>query len=335
MGCVIDGRLRRMGLALSGGGFRAAAFHLGVMRRLDSFGILDNIDLITCVSGGSIAGACLALNWTNPDRLDILDQYLRTRSIATSSVLGGLLDPFATRLEKLAQTYDKDLFRSATLGELKHCPRLYINATNLSTGNAFFFVAGGEQACEMGDHELGFVNAEEFQISHAVAASSAFPPVFPPLKLTRKEYSAADTAEYITLCDGGIYDNLGINPMLRERNALDYAIVSDGGKPFVCDPTPTEAGAIVLKVGIDIMMEQIRGLQFDRLQHHRLANRGPIPMWFSIDSIEGQSLSGDATFASSIRTNLAKLSADEMSVLTRHGASLVERRIRDYAPELL
>lgn len=331
----INGQIKRLGIALSGGGFRAAAFHLGALRKLESLGLLDRIDLLTCVSGGSIAGAAVALNWHNAQRLDILEDYLRTRSVAVSSVLGGLLDPFESRLEKLADSYDEHLFGGHSLQRLTDGPRLYLNATNLATGNAFFFVTGGGLPCEMGDHELGFVPADGFRISHAVAASSAFPPVFPPLKLTRQSYSPSSQADYVTLSDGGIYDNLGVNPMLRDRNALDYAIVSDGGKPFVADPSPTESGTIVLKAGLDIMMEQIRGLQFDRLQHHHLASRGPCPMWFSIDSVEGQARAGDASFASSIRTNLTKLSRDEMDVLTRHGGALLEKRLRDYAPELL
>src|SRR5437667_8380874 len=45
------------GLALSGGGFRAAAFHLGVLKRLRELGLLREVDLLSTVSGGSIVGA--------------------------------------------------------------------------------------------------------------------------------------------------------------------------------------------------------------------------------------------------------------------------------------
>ncbi|MFB8831610.1 hypothetical protein ACE0DR_25490 [Azotobacter sp. CWF10] len=139
----------------------------------------------------------------------------------------------------------------------------------------------------------------------------------------------------MTLTDGGVYDNMGVNPLLRDRNGLDYVIVSDGGKPFAIDNRPTESGAIVLKEGLDIMMEQIRGLEFDRLQHRHLAGKGPKPMWFSIDSRNGEAQAGDAAFASAIDTNLRKLSPEEMAVLTRHGAALVKARITQYAPELI
>ena len=93
MALTIGGVQKRIGLALSGGGFRAAAFHLGVMRKLAALGILDHVDLLTCVSGGSIAGGAVARHWSDAGKLDVLDQYLRTRSIAASSVIGGVLDP--------------------------------------------------------------------------------------------------------------------------------------------------------------------------------------------------------------------------------------------------
>ncbi len=336
MAIEIGGAKKRIGLAMSGGGFRAAAFHLGVMRKLEAHGLLDKLDLLSCVSGGSIAGAFVASNWSKPDKLDSLDTYLRSRSIAVSSVIGGALDPFETRLDKLAGSYDRDLFHGATLKDLAGGPRLYLNSTNLATGNMFFFVAGGGLAAEMGEHELGVVPAPDFQVSRAVAASSAFPPVFPPLRLDADTYAHASTVEYVTLTDGGVYDNMGVNPVVRvARNALDYVIVSDGGKPFAIDERPTDAGLIVLKASLGIMMEQIRGLEFDRLQHRFLAKLGPKPLWFSIDSREGEVQAGDAAHASAISTNLQRLSDEEMGVLARHGGGLVEARIRRYAPELL
>lgn len=331
----INGVDKRIGLALSGGGFRAAAFHLGLMRKLETLGLLKKLDLLSCVSGGSIAGGYLALNWGTPSVLDDLETYLRTRSIAVGSVIGGILDPFESRLDKLANSYDRDLFKGKPLSALAGGPRIYFNSTNLATGNMFFFVAGGGTKEEMGEHELGVVDAPSFRIARAVAASSAFPPVFPPLCLDDTEYRHASAVEYVTLTDGGVYDNMGINPLLRKRNALDYMIVSDGGKPFVNDLRPTESSALVLKAGLDIMMEQIRGLEFDRIEHRHKAGVGPKPLWFSIDSERGEARAGDAMFASSIGTNLKALSAAESSVLQRHGGALVEARIKAFAPELL
>ena len=139
----------------------------------------------------------------------------------------------------------------------------------------------------------------------------------------------------MTLTDGGVYDNLGANPLFRERNQVSYAIVSDAGKPFQIDDQPTESGAVVLTEAIGILMEQVRGLQFKRLELANQATNEFKPLWFSIDSAKGQSQDGDSDFASSIGTNLKRLSEAEMAVLKRHGGSLLVSRLKRYAEDLL
>jgi hypothetical protein len=48
----------KVGLALSGGGFRASFYHLGVLARLAELDVLRHVEVLSCVSGGSIVGAC-------------------------------------------------------------------------------------------------------------------------------------------------------------------------------------------------------------------------------------------------------------------------------------
>src|SRR3982750_3201938 len=55
--------MNNIGLALSGGGFRASLYHLGLVRFLRDAGILPQVTHITSVSGGSIFAAHLVLNW--------------------------------------------------------------------------------------------------------------------------------------------------------------------------------------------------------------------------------------------------------------------------------
>src|SRR4051794_26764981 len=55
--------MRKIGLALSGGGFRATLYHLGLVRFMRDAGILSQVTHITSVSGGSIMAAHLTLNW--------------------------------------------------------------------------------------------------------------------------------------------------------------------------------------------------------------------------------------------------------------------------------
>ncbi|HEX5676140.1 MAG TPA: patatin-like phospholipase family protein, partial [Azonexus sp.] len=54
---------KRIGLALSGGGFRATLFGLGTLWRLNEAGLLGNLTRITSVSGGSILAGILAHRW--------------------------------------------------------------------------------------------------------------------------------------------------------------------------------------------------------------------------------------------------------------------------------
>ena len=50
-------RQDRLGLALSGGGFRASFFHIGVLAQMARLGLLRHVEVISTVSGGSIIGA--------------------------------------------------------------------------------------------------------------------------------------------------------------------------------------------------------------------------------------------------------------------------------------
>ena len=59
-----------IGLALSGGGFRATLFHLGSLIRLNELGLLSQIDSISAVSGGSILSGLLASRWNDLDFVD-------------------------------------------------------------------------------------------------------------------------------------------------------------------------------------------------------------------------------------------------------------------------
>src|SRR5206468_12863516 len=91
----------KIGLALSGGGFRASLYHLGLVRFLRDAGILSKVAHITSVSGGSIIAAHLVLNWGryngSPEdyaaaaseliafvRLDVRNRILRRYPLALS-----------------------------------------------------------------------------------------------------------------------------------------------------------------------------------------------------------------------------------------------------------
>lgn len=80
-------RRSKLGLALSGGGFRAALFHLGVLRRLAELDLLRRVEVVSTVSGGSLVGGLYALlvkremersaELTRRDYLDLVDELIR------------------------------------------------------------------------------------------------------------------------------------------------------------------------------------------------------------------------------------------------------------------
>ena len=79
------------GLALSGGGFRATAFHLGVLRRMRELGCLQKIDVVSTVSGGSIAGAAwVHWQWTHRYQPDTDEDWAEFESRMVELMTSGL-----------------------------------------------------------------------------------------------------------------------------------------------------------------------------------------------------------------------------------------------------
>ncbi len=59
---------RKLGLSLSGGGYRASAFHLGTLSKLHELGLLNKLDVLSTISGGSITGAAYSLHQGSFDK---------------------------------------------------------------------------------------------------------------------------------------------------------------------------------------------------------------------------------------------------------------------------
>ena len=80
---------KRIGLALSGGGYRAAAYHLGTLRALHKMDLLEKVDVISSVSGGSIIAAFYLLHKDEP--FEQIEQSFR-KCLAHSSLWGAILN---------------------------------------------------------------------------------------------------------------------------------------------------------------------------------------------------------------------------------------------------
>src|SRR5262245_33577291 len=149
----IDGK--SVGLALSGGGFRATLFGLGSLWRLNELGLLASLDRITSVSGGSILAGILAHRWRElhfqdgvaANFVDVVAARVRqfcAQTIDVGAGLKGLFTPFKTAGDFLASRYRKDLFGDAKTSDLPdprkaEGPRFVIYATSLQTGRSFRF----------------------------------------------------------------------------------------------------------------------------------------------------------------------------------------------------
>ena len=227
--------MNRIGLALSGGGFRATLYHLGITRFLRDAKLLSQVTHITSVSGGSIFAAHLALNWDRYNgspgefdaaaselisivRLDIRNRIARrfplTIPLRWPFRLLGVPNRKLTRTGLLEYHYEKYLYGDTSLFELPEKPQLHILATNLSEGCLCSFTRDGlfmvrrapENTVRIDRIPIGLAT-----VPMAVTASSAFPGFFPPLVLTGIDVGAS-VGEFgrQAYTDGRVFDNLGI-----------------------------------------------------------------------------------------------------------------------------
>src|SRR5262245_30116424 len=228
--------MRRIGLALSGGGFRASLYHLGLVRFLRDAGILSSVTHITSVSGGSILAAHLVLNWDRYNgsagefdaaasellsfvRLDVRNRIIRRFPLAMPlRGLRRLLQWGSNR--KLTLTglleyhYQQYLYGDTSLFELPQRPQLHLLATNLSEGCLCSFNRNGlllQRRLPGGTFRFDRVHIGLATVPMAVTASSAFPGFFPPVELTGTDVGAP-VGEFgrQAFTDGGVFDNLGV-----------------------------------------------------------------------------------------------------------------------------
>jgi NTE family protein len=271
-----------IGIALSGGGFRAMLFHAGAFMRLNELGVLARAKRISSVSGGSIAAGYLAAVWgkLGAPQNGVFAKFRETyvdpvlafsrQSIDVSNFLSGLL-PWTSAAEQVAETYEEHLFGKRTLQDLPDEPRFVFCATNLQTGVVWRF-----SKPYAGDYVVGRLDKPTIALSRAVAASSAFPPVLSPLLLKLPAGSFKDwpsepgappvppvadidkLRERVILTDGGVYDNHGIEPIVKRYLTV---FVSDGGAPFGRTATLETDPISQLRRILDVTDNQVRALR--------------------------------------------------------------------------
>jgi NTE family protein len=339
-----------IGLCLSGGGYRAALFHLGALRRLNEFGILARVKTIASVSGGSIISAHLAtrlswpLNGVVPDwenRVAAPFREFTATNIRTPALVGSLL-PWKTGVQALADQYEKHL-STLKLTDLPDVPRFIFCSTDLAFGVNWIF----QKNC-VGDYQAGYEPPPpDLPLALAVAASSCFPPVFKPLglkldpaKLTGGKVPQGAKRDKciggLTLSDGGVYDNLGLEPVWK-----DHAVVlsSDGGALF--DIGADTSLIWEVKRYVAIGENQALALRKRWLMASFIANIMEGTYWgvggaaSSYNSDTGYSKGLATEVIAGIRTDLDSFSDAEAAVLENHGYLLADAAIKRHLPTLL
>lgn len=218
-------------LALSGGGFRATLAGLGVLRFLADADLLDDVRIISSVSGGSLANAAMATHWDKGRTQPAFDELILQPvldAITSRSFLGDLIRnswrttrPGSTRTTVLADRLDKRFLHGHLLEDLPAGCWFMFNATNVSEGVRFRF-----DADVIGDYVNGSIATADtgVRVATAVAASAAVPGYFPALRLKHLRFPC-NTGSPVDVADGGVYDNLGLEVIQRERDELENSFL--------------------------------------------------------------------------------------------------------------
>ena len=274
-------------LAFSGGGSRAAALAYGVLLELRDTHIgangdrrlLDEVDAISAVSGGSFTAAYYGLHGDDTFR-DFESGFLR-RDL-TSDVLHRILSPrrwFTPegRSDAASTLYDGTIFKGATFADLqrRNGPLIVINASDLEGGIRFAFLQ------EFFD--LLCSDLRSYPLADAVAASSAVPVLFEPVVLQNNSgcaaphlpqpaedspqlqqvvkglrgYADKQQRHYVHLADGGLTDNLGLRAF---QETIDLA---GGLRPFLRKIGREPNGHVVV-VSVDASGKAAEGLGLER-----------------------------------------------------------------------
>jgi NTE family protein len=339
-----------IGLSVSGGGYRAMLFHLGAFLRLYELGLLQRLDRISSVSGGSITAAKIALEWprlaTRDDFFEHVVEPIRRLAGTTVDIpciLAGIVLPGGVA-DYIAFAYRRFLFGDATLQDLPKAPEFVINATNLETGTLWRFTRG-----YMADYQVGEIRKPDLNLGSAVAASSAFPPFLSPyvLRVGERDFSRVYCKDRrllsnISLTDGGAYDNLGLETVWkRYANVL----VSDAGAALDFEPSPPADWGRLSKRVIDIIYRQVTALRKRQvIASFKVAKGAPGKRrgtyWGVGSDIAHYKLGSSlpAPFArtselAAISTRLKRLSADHQERLINWGYAICDTAIRRHFPQ--
>lgn len=358
----------RIGLCLSGGGFRAALYGLGVVRYLAEAGLLPQVQAVSAVSGGSVAAAVLADRW--PALADAgfsLEAFVRevdapfqeavtTHNMRNEAIVGWagrrLTGRGPSRGSAMGDVMVDRLLTARTVPDLDPGLQVVLTSTDLSTGRAFRISRDFIGSWDFGYHEP----PAELGLGNAVAASAAVPVMFPPVYMRTEGLGLRDAPRVLSLVDGGVYDNLGLEwfqgwgsgrpPAARP---VDFIFVVDASGPMV-KKDRTMRGLRAINRGREIQYTQTRSTRIrwfveDLVAGRRNGNylvskydpRGfRFPDGTPIDPrlYDGALPAGFASKLSSLRTDLDRFLPEEADLLRYHGYWSAHARLGSLYPQL-
>jgi len=351
-------------LALSGGGIRAMVFHLGVLRLLAERALLEQVHRISTVSGGSLlVGLMMQENgvlWPSSEQfLAVVYPRLRHKLCQRSLQWGAarqLFNPWnlrfiLSRANLLALALKKEWNVCGKLCELPTTPEWSINGTTAENGKRFRF-----KQSDIGDYQLGYAAPGDLPLAKAIAVSAAFPGGFGPLRINTKDFEwrkrrswndPVGTEEPVDighkalhLYDGGVYDNLGLEPFFhagqsKSKHPGSIIIVSDAGAPLPSGFSFLPLNPFRLKRVADIMADQARALRVRTFSNYLQKSPGKGAFIYIGMRVEPGLSCKLSEFASSFPTTLRRIDQSEFDRLADHGyrvAEQVEKKFGLVAP---
>lgn len=360
----------RIGLALSGGGIRAAVFHLGFLKRLAEARLLEDVSQISSVSGGSlVTGAIFSLaggRWPTSEEF-INETYPELRAILTSRDLFsfnalGFKGVFRHniriarhRAKILSDLLSRQWGIKLSLTDLPEYPKWHINTTCLETGKNWRFTR-----YSMGDWKFGTHYSPNIRLSDAMAASAAVPYVIGALCLrlpesgwwetdpaTKRPIRRINRPEKVRLWDGGVYENMGLEPLFKPSKGLiecDTLFCSDASGPLGTHASPLRklfSGTLPSPRLMDISGDQIRGLRSRMLIHS--VRSGNVDAFvirmgtlvrqksMSIPTSDGLLTDEQCVACWKYPTDLKRMAKEHFDLIARHGFEVTEVTLNAYS----
>ena len=330
-------------LCLSGGGFRATIFHLGVIDYLSQAGQLSNVRSVYGVSGGAITAAHLAHNWAS---------YLDPNLFTTAAVPllqhchEGMVDRIVwsnllwqTKRSNSLSGYMRSLFSNPIHSQAKPT---FLVCSSLSDLSQFAVEIGSKRLFHLRSPEhsepmIRDVGQTSIETSQAVAMSACFPIAFEPITLDPQSIGLDRQifGPNHKVADGGIVDNTAIwfacakETITSNNHAF---LISDAGKIF--DDLGPEQEKIATAMSpfrtIDYLMDKNAELRLEKLRS-RLKDRDQIASIRLIDARKlvdekGVKINADLLYSAlRIRTNFDSFAVPEILTLYRLGLMLGQR----------